>query len=125
MRSYIKVMGPPILDAMRKLEELAVGMPEVCIMDQALVQGTTPSVAVGTNTGSIAQQARGYFTARRIAIPLERCGTIISRHGERLGDYDFFFEWSRKPTSEQIEDLIGKIDAALKPLGCLYTITSK
>ncbi len=129
MRSYIKIMGPPILEATRRLEEMAVDFPAVCIMDQVLAHPATPS-SVGGGPGSpvnqdVALQARGYFAARGITVSSERCETIISRHGERLGDYDFFFEWSKKPTREQVEELIGKIDAALKGLGCLYTITTK
>ena len=129
MRSYIKIMGPPVLEAMRRLEDMAVDFPDVCIMDQVLAHGTAPTAA-GGGTGSpvysdVAQQARGYFSARGVTVPSERCNVIISRHGERLGEYDFFFEWFKKPTREQVEELIGKIDVALKSLGCLYTITTR
>jgi len=35
-RSYIKIFGRPILEAIRELEKLAVDMPEVCIMDYVI-----------------------------------------------------------------------------------------
>ncbi len=34
MRSFIKVMGPPLLKAVRELK-IAVDMPQVCVMDEA------------------------------------------------------------------------------------------
>jgi hypothetical protein len=58
-------------------------------------------------------------------IEVERCSNIISKSGERLGDYDFFFEWFTEPTMDQINQLMEKIDEALTPLGCKYTITTK
>ncbi len=33
MKSYIKIYGPPILEAIKALEKLAIDTPEVCIMD--------------------------------------------------------------------------------------------
>jgi hypothetical protein len=58
-------------------------------------------------------------------ISVERCGSIISESGEKLGEYDFFFEWFTEPTMVQVYDLLEKIDEALAPLGCKYTITTK
>ncbi|MCK4582565.1 hypothetical protein KAU18_04550, partial [Candidatus Bathyarchaeota archaeon] len=55
----------------------------------------------------------------------ERCSNIISKSGESLGEYDFFFEWFTKPTMAQVEDLIEKIDTLLEPLGVKYTLTTK
>ncbi len=59
------------------------------------------------------------------AISEERCDTIISKSGESLGEYDFYYEWFQKPTVSQIEDLITQIDEALTPTGVKYTITTK
>jgi hypothetical protein len=56
---------------------------------------------------------------------VERCSNIISKVGESMGEYDFFFKWLTDPTSDQLNELIGKIDKALKPMKCLYTITTK
>ncbi len=55
----------------------------------------------------------------------ERCENIISKSGEKLGDHDFFFEWFKKPNMNELNELIKKIDTALKPLGTQYTITTK
>ena len=66
-----------------------------------------------------------YFSSSKISIPVERCHSIISKSGERLGGYDFFFEWFEEPSQNQINDLIEKIDEDLTPLGCYYTITTK
>ncbi len=118
MRSYVKIYGPPILKAIRELEKIAVEMPEVCIMDSLIVQDMpTFGTEVGVST---------YFsTSLGIEVPIERCGKLISKSGELLGEYDFFFEWFKEPTMEELNRLIQKIDEALTPLGCKYTITTK
>jgi hypothetical protein len=66
-----------------------------------------------------------YYNRMGVEITGERCENIISKSGAKLGDYDFFFEWYEKPSMEQIEDLINKIDEAFAPLGCYYSITTK
>ena len=115
--SYIKIYGPPVYDAIKELEKIAVDMPEVCIMDTLI--DSTPS------SYSDSAHVRGYFLAIPMEVTVERCDKIISKSGEKLGDYDFFFEWFKKPIMEQINTLIKKIDKTLKPLGCSYTITTK
>jgi len=56
---------------------------------------------------------------------VERCRNIISKSGESLGEYDFFFEWFTEPSMAQLNELIDRIEKALAPLGCQYTITTK
>jgi hypothetical protein len=131
MISYVKIYGPPLLEALKALEKVAVDMPEVCIMD------TTIQTAVGAPE---IPGAGGSYEASDISfddpegvmailgvdnISKERCNTIISKSGESLGEYDFFFEWFTKPNMTQVEDLIGKIDEVLEPLGVKYTLTTK
>jgi len=58
-------------------------------------------------------------------VPTERCGTIISKSGERLGEYDFFFEWFTEPTMEQLNELLRKVDEAMAEVGVRYTVTTK
>ena len=116
MKSYIKVYGPPLLKAIKKLETVAIDFPEVCIMDTIIaVSGPQFSTQEG-----IADFFGGFGD-----ITVERCSTIISESGESLGEYDFFFEWFVDPSTEQMNALIGNIDKALTPLKCMYTITTK
>jgi len=115
-RSYLKIYGPPLLKAIRELEKVAIGMPQVCIMD-TIIETSTPSFE--TPTG-----AYDYFSSVG-RITRERCDKIISKSGEMLGEHDFYFEWFKDPTQKDINDLIEKIDNALTPLGCRYTITTK
>lgn len=137
MRSFLKIFGPPVLKAIKALEMVAVEMPEVCIMDMIMLKEMPSHLAreldvSGTKTRSPTPRgqfpgnwALNYFKSSNVTVPLERCQSIISDAGESLGDYDFFFEWFQEPSMEQMFDLIGRIDEALTPLGCHYTITSR
>ncbi|MGD9130013.1 MAG: hypothetical protein PVH73_00375 [Candidatus Bathyarchaeota archaeon] len=129
MRSYIKIFGPPILEAIRELEKVAIDMPEVCVMDQVILKDLSPRIASdigGNKVGTVDVAVSGFFMQRTgVVVPVKRCHSIISKHGQKLGEYDFFFEWHKEPSTSQLNTLIEKIDLALKPLGCLYTITTK
>ena len=137
MKSYIKIYGPPMLESIRALERIAVDMPEVCMMHQSFVEGLSPHIArdIGlepqrrSSAGASRYDPRlglvDYFRKSGVTITQERCMSIISKSGESLGEYDFFFEWSKKPNTEQLNDLIVKIDEALAPLGSRYTITTR
>jgi len=50
---------------------------------------------------------------------------IISDAKQIMGDEDFMFEWTEKPTMKQVEDLIGRIDEALAGMGVLYTLKTE
>lgn len=118
MRSYVKIYGPPVMKAIKALEKVAIDMPQVCIMDTTLHFRVAymPPKAVGDDVAD-------YFHPDQV--PEERCNTIISKSHEALGEYDFFFEWFKDPSAEECQMLIEKIDEALAPLGCRYTITTK
>jgi hypothetical protein len=116
VKSYIKIYGPPILKAIRELEKVAIDSPEVCIMDTVIDAGGPQF-----NT----QEGIADFFGGAGDITVERCSNIISKSGESLGEYDFFFEWFVDPTMDQLNELIGNIDKTLKPLKCMYTITTK
>jgi len=118
--SFVKIYGPPVLKAIKALEKIAVDMPEVCIMD-TIISGVPDYVSNFSDPGFTTQ----YFESLPTTIEYERCSNIISKSGERLGEYDFFFEWFTEPSMEQLNGLIDKIDEALEPLGCKYTITTK
>lgn len=127
MRSYIKILGPPIADSIKELEKIAVEMPNVCIMDESIIRDLPPSIARDLgDTFEYNEYVYGYFSRRTgVQIRRERCVNIFSESKEALGEYDFFFEWFQTPNREQLEGLISKIDKALEPLGSLYTITTK
>jgi len=129
MRSYIRIYGPPILEAIRELEKVAIDMPEVCIMDYVIREDLSPRIARdlgGDTVGAYDITIHGFLRRRTgVEVPVKRCHSMISNHGQKLGEYDFFFEWHEEPTTSQLNDLIKRIDDALKPLGCLYTITTK
>lgn len=130
MKSYVKLYGPPLLKALRALEKIAVGMPEVCIMDTAIAAGlSVPQVGrsvMGMTDATLdTQEGIMTFFGGEGAISEKRCSTIVSKSGESLGEYDFYFEWFTKPTMKQVQDLIERIDGALEPLGVKYTITTK
>ena len=116
MISYVKIYGPPILKAIKALEKIAVDEPRVCIMDSIIEMDMS-------NMLRDADYAGNYFSS--YPIEQERCDKIISKSGEKLGEYDFFFEWFKKPTAEELNGLLEKMDAELAPLGCKYTITTK
>ena len=116
MKSYIKVYGPPTMKAIKELQKIAVDMPDVCIMDTVIAQDLPQFDSVeGTMD----------FFGGPGDITVERCGNIISKSGESLGEHDFYFEWFTEPNMDQLNGLIEKIDEAMTPLGCKYTITTK
>jgi hypothetical protein len=127
MISYVKIYGPPLLKALKALQKVAIGMPEVCIMDTTIQAAVGAPEIPGTSYGDVSfDTAEGVISFFGVDdISTERCNTIISKSGESLGEYDFYFEWFTTPTMDQVEDLIGRIDKALEPLGVKYTLTTK
>jgi len=128
VRSYIKLYGPPILKAIGALDKIAVSMPGVCMMNTMIIRGIPASLAADLGGQAIILQrdaVRGYFEASGVSIPVERCENIISKSGEMLGEYDFFFEWFKEASQAQLNELIEKIDDSLISLGCYYTITTR
>ena len=119
MISYVKIYGPPFLKAIKTLEKIAVEEPRVCIMD--------PMIEINMKgMQEDADYIGDYFSPLvPYQIEQERCDKIVNKSGEKLGDYDFFFKWFKNPTTEELNDLIEKIDTELAPLGCIYTITTK
>jgi len=126
LRNYIKIYGPPVYDAIKTLEKMAIDLKEVCIMDPLISTYFSADNEPGSGTSTPgSSEAMEYFTPLNSNISLERCEKLVSKSGQRLGDYDFFFEWFREPTVDELNSLIQRIDDVLKPLGVKYTITSK
>jgi len=123
MRSFIKIFGPPVLKAIKALQKMAVDMPEVCIMDTII--STMPTDPSTDDNEDVISRISAYFSSLPTEITQERCYNIISKSGEMLKEYNFFFEWFQDPSTDQLKNLIENIDEVLKPLGCLYTITTK
>jgi hypothetical protein len=130
MKSYIKIYGPPLLKSLKALEKVAIDLPEVCIMNHSIAAsvslpgaGIDDVITSDTTLDSIGGVMT--FFGGPEAISEERCGSIISKSGESLGEFDFYFEWFKKPSMAELNDLIGMIDEALEPLGVKYTITTK
>lgn len=123
MKSYIKIIGPPIGKTIKALEKVAVDMPEVCIMSFPIEASLGSSYSMtGYGGQDDALNISSYFDAK---MSEERCDKIISKSGERLGEYDFFFEWFKKPSMEDIMMLIEKIDKVVLETGANYSITTK
>ena len=125
MKSYIKIYGPPISKALSALRKVAVDTPEVCVMDTSI-----ESVAYDVGGSYIGSSPDALVDVMTLfggpsEISEERCDSIISKSGESVGQYDFYFEWFQNPSVAQLEDLISKIDKALTPVGVKYTITTK
>jgi hypothetical protein len=95
VRSYVRIYGPPISKALEKLEKVAKEIPEII------------------------------YQSKSFGISIEREIDPISKAGPILGEYDFFFEWKIKLEEDMVDKLICRIDKALQPLGCRYTITIK
>jgi hypothetical protein len=129
MKSYIKLYGPPVAKALRVLREVAVDMPEVCIMDLGIEalggHGTMPRMHTA-GEDFFPHTSQEYHTILGVEVPEERCDNLISKSGETTGEYDFYFEWFKDPSKEELEMLIEKIDEKLEPMGRItYTITTK
>jgi hypothetical protein len=124
MISYLKLYGPPVYDAIKELEKIAIKMPEVCIMSSVIAASVPNYAERQEGTPLVPGGAYDYFSELG-EITQKRCNTIISKSGQKLGDYDFFFEWFKKPEMAELNDLIKRIDKALKPLNVRYTITTK
>ena len=127
MKSYIKLYGPPVLDAIQALEKLAIDTPEVCIMDP-LIEASLADIGIesvgGVISTNVQTRVMDYFREYKEISP-DRCKKILSKGIGKLGDYDFVFEWFITPNDSQVRDLIKNIDDTLKPIGVRYTITTK
>lgn len=130
LNTYVKIYGPPLLEAIDSLQTIALGMsnvkhfhlfsPHANVMDPSSLAHPSSSTYETT-----LEDAEALTTS-----PMEEgmeptTHPSISKSGHNLGEYDFFFEWAEDPSWEQMRELISKIDKALTPLGCKYTLVSK
>ncbi len=116
MKSYVRILGPPLLEAIRALDKIALKMEGISVMN--------PLIQLAPYDYLTTDETRIYFESVGTVKP-SRYDSIISKSGESLGEYDYYFEWFQRPRMKDIQVLLEKIDEALKPLGCQYAITTK
>jgi len=118
-RSYVKIYGPPLVKAIRALEKVAVDYSKTTTVRHFDILTPTPPY--------IGEDQRYYRQTilPEIEMAVDEKVKLISRSTDTLGDYDFFFEWGKEPTKQEVLDLIAKIDEALADCGCRYTIVTK
>ncbi len=118
MKSYVKIFGPPLVKALRALEKIAAESPEVLIK-------RFYDIFISSLALDYTDESQDYISSIPLEVPVGRRVRLISESGHTLGDYDFFFEWAKDPTWEELQELASKIDEAFGPLGCKYTIVTR
>ena len=121
VKSYVRIYGPPLLKALKVLEGVAVDMST-----KTEVKFSHKCVPYPTRLQSDKNDWNAYL--QNMQKTYKDCyepEKIISDASMTLGDYDFVFEWTSKPSITQVESLITKVDAALEKVGVLYTLTTE
>ena len=131
MKTYVKISGAPKDKALERLRKIAIAMPKICVFDTALqeqLQGSLGGLGIpgagggGSMEGSI-DMVMTYFGGPS-EITRERCVSIISKDTD-LGEYDFAYEWTSKPSTDIVKKLEKDIKTTLDPLKLKYTVVSK
>ena len=127
-RSYIKIYGPPVLSSLKSLEKVAVEMSKKTTIRyySALIPpmpSTSMQMSPRDYNDMMLNYTQGVLTD--VELPGDEKIKLISKSGDTLGEYDFFFEWGREPTKKEVQELIGMIDETLADCGCRYTIVTK
>ena len=129
VKSYIKIYGPPLCTALSALRKVAAESTDVVARFYGALTPSPSAIAyqqmVGGRASDYGEELQDYLQSIDVGLSDGEKVKLISTSGSTLGDHDFFFEWTRKPTWKQLETLITKIDTALTPLGCQYTMTTK
>ena len=121
VKSYIRIYGPPLLKAIKVLEGVAVDMS-----NKTEVKFSHKCVPYPTRLQSDKNDWNTYI--KNMQKTYKDCyepEKILSDASMTLGDYDFVFEWTSKPSIAKIEDLIAVVDTALAEVGVLYTMTTE
>jgi hypothetical protein len=118
LKTYVKIYGPPLMEALDELQNIAAKMPKVTHYHfmTSLMPLPLPGPTVSGGPGSILPSP---LTPKEVTEPL------ISKSGHTLGEHDFFFEWKEDPSWDEMRELVSKIDKAFARLGCKYTLTTK
>lgn len=117
-RTFVRIYGPPLLKAIKILEGVAVEMSKA-----TEIKFSHKCVPYPTRMQSDKRDWETYL--KNLQDTYTDCyepQKMISDAGATLGEYDFVFEWTERPSMGRVQDLIEKIDAALGELGVLYTL---
>jgi len=119
-KTYVRIFGPPLLKAIKALEELAVDMSKT-----TEVKFSHKCVPYPTRLQSDRRDWDSYLkNMRKMYVDCYEPQKIISDASMILGDNDFVFEWTDKPSMKKIKNLIERIDDKLSDLGCYYTLNT-
>jgi hypothetical protein len=120
-KTYVRIYGPPLLKAIKALEGVAVDMSKA-----TEVKFSHKCVPYPTRLQSDKRDWNNYL--KNLQSTYTDCyepQKIISDASMTLGEYDFMFEWTEKPTMKKIQGLIEQIDGALGDLGVHYSLTTE
>jgi len=124
LRTFVKIEGKDVEPIVQKLAKLAVNLPEVCVWDiNMLSDGWATNVGSYKDAPNYAEMG-SYFGMGSDAFA-KHCDRIIAKEGTNLEDASIYYEWSEKPTGEQLRTLKKRIDDVVKPTGHKYKITDK
>jgi hypothetical protein len=120
-KSYVRIYGPPLMKAIKTLEGVAVEMAK-----KTEVKFRHKCVPYPTRMQSDKNDWNSYLKGmQKTYKDCYEPEKLISDASMTLGDYDFVFEWTSKPSLKKIEDLIEKVDEALAEVGVMYTMTTE
>lgn len=120
-KTYVRIFGPPLLKAIKALEGVAVDMSKAIE-----VKFSHKCVPYPTRLQSDKRDWNTYL--KNLQNTYKDCyepQKIISDASMTLGEYDFVFEWTEKPSMKKILGLIENIDGALGDLGVHYSLTTE
>jgi len=113
--------GPPLMKALKALEGVAVEMSKT-----REVKFSHKCIPYPTRTQTDSRDWDTYLkNLKNTYVDCYEPQKIISDAKQLMGEEDFMFEWTEKPSMKQVEDLIGRIDEALAGMGALYTLKTE
>jgi hypothetical protein len=135
VKSVVHLFGPHITPATRRLKALTRTSPTIRNIDNAYTTASTAYVCIPTLHTDYSELNRRRFTdyGEELAQYLDSVDVgrpiaktpLLSRVTAKSGSSTLTFDWARRPTHVELLDLIAQIDAALAPMGCRYTITTR
>jgi hypothetical protein len=132
MKTFVKIEGDPKDKAIERLRKIAIAMPRICVYDTILEERIQagelggygiPGAGGGGQIEDSIDMVMDYFGGPD-EITKERCATIVSTSVD-LGNYDFAYEWTSKPSTDQVKRLEKDIKTTLDPLKLKYSIKSE